>query len=107
MKLSLKGDFMKTNNNAIKEVVKLLYEEYSEHDLYTRFPEYAARENIYKAELKELVGSIGQEPPDTSKFENSVFDLLALTEKLSFEDGFRAAIRHMLELKNFASEQCQ
>ena len=77
---------------SIKKVIDLYFDELSGGNLCNRYPEYQKKEDAYKAVLAKLSDD------DRESVDLAVFEMVAAMEKLTFEDGFKAAIRHVKEL---------
>ena len=83
-------------DSTIQKVIGLYYEESPGGDLYNRSEEYKKRNDAYRELLAKM--------PDPSALDTAVFELMAITEKLCFEDGFKAAIKHVKGLYDLPCE---
>ena len=83
-------------DNTIQKVISLYYEETPGGDLYNRSEEYKKRDDTFKELLAKS--------PDGAALGAAAFELMAITEKLCFEDGFKAAIKHVKGLYDLPCE---
>ena len=87
---------MEISDKTINKVIEFYLSELSGGDFGGRFPEYDSAMDVFKAALPK--------DTDSEALERALDEIIALTEKLAFKDGFKAGATHTLELIKLASK---
>lgn len=78
------------------KVINLYLSELSGGNFISRYPAYNEAMNTFNAALPK--------DTDTAALELAVDNIIALTEKLAFTDGFKAGANHMCEVITLVTE---